>query len=221
MKVLPLAHFRIEPSAFSSGEVTSDVPQTPLNAKSCPEVKGLGSSDRQKFKPQLCCCPAMGLVGQLSPQRWRPEACSKDGGRSRPEQSTRLRGGCWGTITWWPHPLPPAHSPLPTPPSPSVSSLPQLVSGVRACAHRLLSTSPPVRVRPAGIPLPQFASHSSNCFSFHRFPACQAHYKHHLAQISDSVGDPGDGFGCVLSKHGAPIISFYSTLLAFNSLWSY
>lgn len=106
-------------------------------------------------------------------------------------------------------------------PSPSVSSLPQLVSGVRACAHRLLSTSPPVRVRPAGIPMPQFASHASNCFSFHRFPACQAHYKLHLAQISDSVGDLGDGFGCVLSKHEAPIISFYSTLLAFNNLWSY
>lgn len=115
MKVLPLAHFRIEPSAFSSGEVTNDVPQMPLNAKSCPEVKGLGSSDGQEFKPQLCCSPAMGLVGQLSPQRWRPEGRSKDGGRPRPEQSTQLCGGCWGTVTWWHHPLPPAHSPLPTP----------------------------------------------------------------------------------------------------------
>lgn len=94
MKVLPLAHFRIEPSAFSSGEVTNDVPQMPLNAKSCPEVKGLGSSDGQEFKPQLCCSPAMGLVGQLSPQRWRPEGRSKDGGRPRPEQSTQLCGGC-------------------------------------------------------------------------------------------------------------------------------
>lgn len=47
--------------------VTSDVPEVTLHAKGGPEHKGLGSLDRQEFKPQLCHFLAMALMGQLPP----------------------------------------------------------------------------------------------------------------------------------------------------------
>lgn len=47
--------------------MTSNVPEVTLHAKGSPELKGLGSSDRQAFKPQLCPFLAMGLMGQLPP----------------------------------------------------------------------------------------------------------------------------------------------------------
>lgn len=47
--------------------MTSDVPEVTLHAKGGPEHKGLGSLDRQEFKPQLCHFLDMGLMGQLPP----------------------------------------------------------------------------------------------------------------------------------------------------------
>lgn len=53
-------------SALMEWQVTNHIPQRILNVKSSPEVKGLSSSDRQEFKPELWCFLAMCLVGQLS-----------------------------------------------------------------------------------------------------------------------------------------------------------
>lgn len=53
-------------SALMERQVTNDIPQIILNAKSSPGVRGLRSSDRQEFKPQLWYFLAMCLVGQLS-----------------------------------------------------------------------------------------------------------------------------------------------------------
>lgn len=46
---------------------TSNVPEVTLHAKGSPELEGLGSSDRQEFKPQFCHFLAMGHMGQLPP----------------------------------------------------------------------------------------------------------------------------------------------------------
>lgn len=46
--------------------MTNHTPQRILNVKRSPEVKGLSSSDRQEFKPELWCFLAMCLVGRLS-----------------------------------------------------------------------------------------------------------------------------------------------------------